>query len=86
MAVSKTRGRDLDIAPPKSDIYTGLLAVSLVAMITGCVLLYLDYSSYPQPKPPAAPAPTVTMPAPPAPAAPAQPAPASGAPATPPMN
>lgn len=41
---------------PRSDAYTGMLVISLIAMITGCVLLYLDMSQYPE-KPPAAPAP-----------------------------
>jgi hypothetical protein len=39
---------------PKSDIYTGLLAISLIAMIVGCILLYADYAQYPDkaPEPP----------------------------------
>jgi hypothetical protein len=31
---------------PKSDAYTGLLALSLLAMITASVLLYFDFSAY----------------------------------------
>jgi hypothetical protein len=31
---------------PRSDAYTGMLAVSLLALIVGCVLLYLDFSDY----------------------------------------
>ena len=42
---------------PASDAYTGLLAISLGAMITGCALLYMDYSSYPDKAPPKAPTP-----------------------------
>jgi hypothetical protein len=43
---------DLDeVAAPRSDAYTGMLAISLGALITGCVLLYLDYSQYPEQKP-----------------------------------
>lgn len=34
-----------------NDAYTGMLAVSLLALIAGCVLLFLDYSQYPE-KPP----------------------------------
>jgi hypothetical protein len=34
-----------------SDVYTGLLGISLVAMIIGCTLLFLDYSSYSAKKP-----------------------------------
>lgn len=60
MAVSRARGRELESTAPKSDIYTGLLAISLVAMLIGCALLYLDYSSYPQQKPTPAPAPTLS--------------------------
>jgi hypothetical protein len=40
---------------PKSDVYTGLLAISLGAMIVGCVLLYLDYAQYGDKKPEPAP-------------------------------
>jgi hypothetical protein len=62
MAVSRTRGRDFDTAPPKSDVYTGLLAISLCAMLIGCLMLYLDYASYPPGKPPTPPSPTVIAP------------------------
>ncbi len=92
MAVARTRGREVETAPPKSDIYTGLLAISLIAMITGCVLLYLDYNSYPQQKAPTAPPPTISLPSAgqPAPATQPQPTPApetppATPPATPPM-
>lgn len=37
-----------------NDAYTGMLGISLLALIGGCILLYLDYSQYPD-KPPAAP-------------------------------
>ncbi len=52
---------------PKNDAYVGLLAISLLALLTGCVLLYLDYSQYGTQKPPNAPAApkssaTVTLP------------------------
>ncbi|HEV3257627.1 MAG TPA: hypothetical protein VG013_12145 [Gemmataceae bacterium] len=49
MAAARTRGRgDRDVAEasPGNDIYTGLLLISLVAMIVGCAMLYLDYSQY----------------------------------------
>lgn len=61
-------------AAPRSDAYTGLLLISLLAMIAGAIFLYLDYSEYPQQKPgkydppvirggaPAAPQPTATTP------------------------
>src|SRR5947199_376884 len=46
------RKRVYEDARPKSDVYTGLLAISLVAMIASCVMLYLDYSQYPPGAPP----------------------------------
>lgn len=36
-----------------NNAYTGMLAISLVALIVGCVLLYLDFSQYPSSEPPA---------------------------------
>ena len=39
-------------APPKSDAYTGLLIISLLALIAGCTFLYLDWSQYSKTKPP----------------------------------
>lgn len=44
---------------PASDAYTGLLALSLLAMIASCVILYLDYAQYGTNK-----APSVNIPAP----------------------
>jgi hypothetical protein len=44
---------------PRSDAYTGMLLISLLAQIAGVVFLFLDWSQYPaeQPKePPALPA------------------------------
>jgi hypothetical protein len=35
-----------------NNAYTGMLAISLLALIVGCVLLYLDYSQYPTSEPP----------------------------------
>lgn len=51
------RARGSDGPKPSSDIYTGMLAISLGAMITGTVLLFLDYSQYPDKKPADPPAP-----------------------------
>jgi hypothetical protein len=65
MATARTRGRgDRDVAapPPPSDAYTGLLAISLAAMIIGSVLLFLDYQDYGKTKPGAAPAPATVKP------------------------
>jgi hypothetical protein len=52
-------------APPRHDAYIVLLIISLVAMILGCALLWMDYKDYPDGK-----APTVSV---------RQAAPASGA-------
>jgi hypothetical protein len=63
MAVSRTRARELEYNnQPKSDAYTGMLAISLVAMLVGCTLLYLDYASYPSSKPPSVPSPAIVVP------------------------
>jgi hypothetical protein len=77
------RTRDEEVtAPATSDAYTGMLAISLVALIAGCVLLFLDYSQYPDKNPPA----VQKAPAIPTGGAPA-PAPGNGAaPPTPPMG
>jgi hypothetical protein len=58
----------------RSDIYTGMLVISLLAMIAGCVLLYLDYDQYSSAKPPALPAAPSVSPAAAAPAGGAVPA------------
>jgi len=70
MAAARRRG-ETEYAPPRNDAYVVLLIISLVAMILGCALLWLDYSSYPEGK-----APTVSM---------RQPAPPGGAAQTPPQ-
>lgn len=61
MATARTRGRgDADVADGRqsSDAYVGMLLVSLIAMIIGCVLLYLDFAQYPEAKAPNPPAST----------------------------
>src|SRR5436309_9558009 len=51
---ARARSRfDQDDASPRSDVYTGLLALSLIAMIVSCLLLYLDFSQYGATKAPA---------------------------------
>lgn len=35
----------------RSDAYTGMLLLSLIVLIAGCVLIYLDFSQYPTSKP-----------------------------------
>jgi hypothetical protein len=75
------------VSSPRSDAYTGLLLLSLLAQVAGTVFLFLDYSRYPPgapPKPPtlsassanpSTPAPAMPTPAAPAPAGPAPVAP-----------
>ena len=46
-------GRATNDPKPRSDAYTGLLLLSLVAQIAGVVFLYLDWSRYPSTTPPA---------------------------------
>lgn len=48
-----------DTTRATNDAYTGMLAISLIALLVGCALLYLDYSQYPGTPP------KVTAPAPP---------------------
>jgi len=88
----RTSGRD-NQPKPRSDAYTGLLLLALLAQVAGAVFLYIDWSRYPATapaKPPAlAAAPSVGGPAAPggnpaAPANPAPPAPPMGGGAAPP--
>jgi hypothetical protein len=39
----------------RNDAYTGMLLLSLLVLLVSCVLIYLDYSRYPQARPPAVP-------------------------------
>ena len=43
------------LVKPRNDAYTGILLISLLAMIGACVLLYLDYSQYDSRIPPKTP-------------------------------
>jgi hypothetical protein len=55
MAATRARGRaDRDLPEPesRSDAYTGMLIISLVATLTGLVFCYLDYSDYSTKPPP----------------------------------
>ena len=77
--MAKSRTADApDAAPARTDAYTGMLGIALLALIVGCVLLYLDYSQYDGKSPP--PTPKYNIPAPGAPGAPA-----AGVPAAPAM-
>ena len=54
MAATRTRGgRSEPQAKPRTDVYTGLLIVAFLGMVGAAVLLWLDYSQYPDKKPPA---------------------------------
>jgi hypothetical protein len=46
------RARGEVTAKPHWDAYGGMLVLSLLAMIGGIVLLYMDYAQYPDGKPP----------------------------------
>jgi hypothetical protein len=83
MAAARIGGRVS--TQPASNIYTGLLGISLGAMITACVFLMLDKMQYPDKKPDLPPEPAaIKTPAPAGqPGAPGQP-PAPGQPAAPP--
>ena len=41
-----------DTSRATNDAYTGMLAISLIALLAGCALLYLDWSQYPSKDPP----------------------------------
>lgn len=40
---------------PANDAYTGMLAISFLALVAGCVFLFLDFSQYPDAKAPKVP-------------------------------
>jgi hypothetical protein len=83
MAAARARVATLDPesrTDSRSDVYTGMLIISLIAMILGCLFLYLDYSSYTDSKPPALPPNPSVAAAAPAPAGGAVPAGGAAAP------
>ncbi|MBX9677584.1 MAG: hypothetical protein K2X38_02390 [Gemmataceae bacterium] len=45
------RDDELDTSPPTNDAFTGMLAISLIALIVGAALLYLDWQQYPESTP-----------------------------------
>ena len=49
--MAAARVRTEDSARPRNDAYTGMLFISLAALIIGCVLLLLDFLSYGDTKP-----------------------------------
>ena len=48
---AKSRDGAPTASGPRSDAYTGMLLISLLAQIAGVVFLYLDWSQYPPEKP-----------------------------------
>jgi hypothetical protein len=48
------RDHEDGVAPARNDAYTGMLSIALLALVGSCVLLYMDYSQYPD-SPPALP-------------------------------
>jgi hypothetical protein len=53
MASTENPGKT--VTATRNDAYTGFLAISFLAMVAGCVLLYLDYQNYEGKTPPKAP-------------------------------
>ena len=58
---------DLVSPKPRSDVYTGMLVIALLATLTGLLFLFMDYKEYPSDKKPN-PKAQVSMPEPAAPA------------------
>jgi hypothetical protein len=50
-----TRKSETTLPPATNDAYSGMLAISLLALVVVCVLLYLDFSRYPDSKMPTVP-------------------------------
>jgi hypothetical protein len=51
--MAKTDAGDAPAIKPRTDAYTGMLLLSLIVLLVGCLLLYLDFSQYPTTKAPA---------------------------------
>ena len=43
---SKSASRGVHVQKPGSNVYTVMLLVALVALVIGCVMLYLEIDSY----------------------------------------
>jgi hypothetical protein len=77
---------EVPAAPARNDAYTGMLIISLAAMVVGCVLLLMEYLSYDsQIHPPSVQLPQVAAPVRPGAAGPGGAAP-SGVPGVPPAG
>jgi hypothetical protein len=55
MAAAKNKNDAPETSRATNDAYTGMLVISLLALLAGGVLLFLDYNQYPDKKPPAVP-------------------------------
>ncbi len=53
--MASTENAKRTVTATRNDAYTGFLAISFLAMLAGCVLLYLDYQNYEGKSPPKAP-------------------------------
>ncbi len=51
--------RAVPTAKPRNDAYVAMLVITFLAMVAGCVLLYLDIQQYEGKSPPQAPAPAL---------------------------
>ncbi len=51
--------RTTPTAKPRNDAYVAMLMITFLAMVAGCVLLYLDIQQYEGKSPPQAPAPAL---------------------------
>ena len=61
--MAKTATLADETAPAVNDAYTGMLAISLIALVIGCILLFLDLNQYEWSKnPPKASSPPVVTP------------------------
>lgn len=51
--MARSRGDSTSEAKPaaRSDAYTGLLLIALLAQIAGCVFFFMDWNQYPKKKP-----------------------------------
>jgi hypothetical protein len=52
MAAAKNRNDAAETSRATNDAYTGMLVISLLALLAGGVLLFLDYNQYPDKNPP----------------------------------
>ena len=82
----RTYGRPTNEPKPRSDAYTGLLLLALLAQVAGAVFLYLDWSRYPASTPPKVTGVSTAPATPPVPGQPANPPAPAGNPVPPAGN